>query len=106
MKKIILFVLMTIATTAFAQHGHYRHGHYHGPVVVHRDNWIGPLVGGVVLGAIIADANRPAVVQPPVIIQKPSVVLHQSSWQNFCTEWKEIMTADGTVYKERTCYQR
>ena len=106
MKKIILVVLMTIATTAFAQHSHFRHGHHHHGGHWQRDNWVGPLVGGVVLGAIIADANRPAVVQPPIIIQKPSVVLHQAPWQHFCTEWKEIMTADGTVYKERTCHQK
>ena len=60
MKKIVstlALVSMLIASPALA-HGHERFGHHGG-------GWFGPLLGGVVLGAIINDATRPrAVVRP------------------------------------------
>lgn len=109
--KVLAAGLMSLvlATPAFAQHMHgHRHHHFHGhrgPVVVYRDHWVGPLVGGVVLGAIIADANRPTVVQqPPVVVQQPPIVLQQPTV--VCTEWKETMQPDGVIVKERTCYQK
>lgn len=108
MKALVAGLLaLTIAVPAVAQHRHGHHPyfmHRHGPTVIYRDNWVGPLVGGVVLGAIIADANRPSVVQqPPVIVQQPSVVLQPTV---VCTEWKETMQPDGVIVKERTCYQK
>jgi hypothetical protein len=98
-----------IATPAFADGGYhhgYRYHHRHGPVVVYRDNWVAPLVGGVVLGAIIADANakekekevKQVIVQPAPVTTITKVVV--------CSEWKEIMTSDGTVYRERTCKEQ
>ncbi len=109
MKVIVVGILTAVlgltAIEASANPYHHRH-HGHGPRVIYRDNWMGPLIGGVVLGAVIADANKPTVIQqPPVIVQQPSVVLQQPV-QTYCTEWKEIMNSDGTVYKERTCYQK
>lgn len=55
MKKLVLAaaVLSMIATPAMANHNrHYRHHN--------RDNgaWVGPVIGGLVLGAIIAGSAR------------------------------------------------
>ena len=71
---------------------HRFHHRHHAPIIVHRhhDNWVAPLVGGVILGAVIADAN--AKDKEDQITKK--VV---------CTEWKELVTEDGKIYKERTC---
>jgi len=41
--------------------------------------------------------QQPVVVQRPVIVQQPTTV---------CTDWKEIQTPDGQIYRERNCYQR
>lgn len=72
-------------------HRHHIHRH-HGPVIIHRhhDNWVAPLVGGVIIGAIIADANAK---------EKEEQIVKDK----VCTEWKEIITEDGKIYKERTC---
>ena len=72
MKKIIAIVVLLLSTSAFAQYRHYgHHGHYG-----HRasnGNWVAPLIGGVIVGAILTDAaraNQP-VPHPPIIIQQP-----------------------------------
>jgi len=69
MKKFLVTVMMLLSTSAFAQ---YHHGHgprYHGG----GGNWVAPLIGGAIIGAVISDAaraNQPAP-QPPIIIQQP-----------------------------------
>ena len=72
MKKLAAAII-TIASFACApvsaQH-HHRGGHYHHT----GGDWVAPLVGGVILGAII---SRPSVAQPPVIVQQPPVIVHQ-----------------------------
>jgi hypothetical protein len=74
------------------RHMHHFHG-YRGPVVVYRDNWVAPLVGGVVLGAVIADAHAKSKEEQVEKVERVRV----------CTEWKEVMTDDGKIYRERIC---
>ena len=75
----------------FHGHSHLHHIHRHAPIIVHRHNdWVAPLVGGVIIGAVIADAQAK---------EKEE----QTIKKVVCTEWKEIITEDGKIYKERTC---
>jgi hypothetical protein len=72
MKKFLVVLLLLVSASAFAQYRHYgHHGHYgHRPS---SGNWVAPLIGGVIVGAILTDAaraNQP-VLQPPIIIQQP-----------------------------------
>ena len=92
MKKLILLITLLAATAAQAQ---WRHDHRHWEprtVVVERNDWMAPLIIGSIAGVVIARAN-----QPQVIVQPPQVI---------CTDWKEIQTSDGQIYRERNCYQR
>jgi hypothetical protein len=79
------------------QHVHHGHRHWnhhrHTPVIVHRhhNDWVVPLVGGVVLGAVINEAIDRKNETPATVT---------------CTEWKEVQQSDGTITRERTCYQR
>jgi hypothetical protein len=103
MKKIILALMLLGSIPAMAQHHghgfrhHGHHGYYYGGGV--NGNWVAPLIiGGVVTYAL----TRPAP-QPVIVEQQSTVIQTQIST---CTEWKEIQSSDGRVYKERTCYQR
>ena len=99
MKKILVALsLLALTGTAMAQHYHghgfRHHGHYRGPGY---GWWVAP----VVVGAIGYELGR----QQQVIVQQPSVVIQQQPVQPTCTDWKEVQTPDGKVYKERTCTQ-
>lgn len=97
-----------LAVPAQAQHyGHHPHrynGYYHGG-----GGWVAPLIIGGVVGAAIAnsrDKETVIVQEQPVIIRQQQPVYVQQAPQTVCTAWKEIMNSDGTVYRERTCYQQ
>lgn len=98
MKKILVALsLLALTSTAVAQHhghGFRHHGHHRGPGI---GWWVAP----VVVGAIGYELGRQQViVQQPVVIQQQSIPTITT-----CTDWKEVQTPDGKVYRERTCSQ-
>ena len=100
MKKVLLaLALVAVTGSAMAQHYHgqgFRHpGYYRGPGY---GWWVAPVVTGVI-GYEIARQQQVIVQQQPVILQ-PQPIQTQT-----CTEWKEVQTSDGKIYRERTCTQ-
>jgi hypothetical protein len=109
MKKVLALILsLAVATPAFAGPRHYNpyrvdHHHHHRSRISTGDAIVIG-IGGIILGAAINESNKSkeqvvkqVIVQPtPVTVTKVVV----------CTEWKEIMTSDGQVYKERTCTEQ
>jgi hypothetical protein len=96
MKKLLLFIVASLfSVTASAQymHWHSRHGTYYS-----HDRWIAPLIIGGVIGYEINRSRTNT-----VIVQQPTVIVEQ---QMECTPWKEIQQLDGTITRERTCYQK
>jgi hypothetical protein len=98
MKKILVALsLVALTGTAIAQHhghGFRHHGHHRGPSM---GWWVAP----VVVGAIGYELGRQQViVQQPIVIQQQTVPPSIT-----CTEWKEVQTSDGKIYRERTCTQ-
>lgn len=92
--------LLTFALPAQANpHGHRHHiRHHHHPHYIHR-GWVAPaIVGGVIAGAAIHHyANPPVVYVETMPVQRSAPV---------CTEWREVLTEDGRILKERTCTQQ
>lgn len=91
MKYILATLLaLSLATPALAGHNnHNKHGGYHNHHVQqhhHRNNdkWVVPLIGGVILGAVINEASKP---KEPVIVEKiirhkcePITIIVQDQW--------------------------
>jgi hypothetical protein len=108
MKQAIALILaLAVATPAVAggrdhyyrNYNHHNHRHHS-----NGDKWIAPLIGGVILGAVINEANKPKEkVVKEVVVQAPPVTVTKVI---VCTEWKEIMTSTGQIYKERTCTEQ
>lgn len=100
MKKILIaLALLAVTGSAMAQHYHghgIRHGGYYrgGPGF---GWWVAPVVTGVI-GYEIAK-------QQQVIVQQPVIVQQQTTQTQTCSEWKEVQTSDGKIYRERTCTQ-
>lgn len=107
---IVGFVFLAIMLPAHAQHNHqpsvqHIQHHYHYPVrpvrpAPHRhyysNDWVVPaIIGGIGTAIIIDQMNRPR----EVIVTTPPPVVE-------CTEWREIQSTDGRVYRERTCTER
>ena len=71
-KKILAVVLSlsilapSVALAGDGRHGHGRHydyrGHHH-----NSDRWVGPLIGGIILGGILSQRPSP----PPVVYNYP-----------------------------------
>ena len=96
MKKIILVVLMTITTAAFAQHGHFNR-HYHGGHWQrgYSGNWVW-MVPAIIGGAIVYEVSRQ---QPPQTV----IIQQQSTVDTNCSPWTETQNPDGTITRTRTC---
>jgi hypothetical protein len=101
MKRIIVALsLLAVTGSVIAQpyHGHgIRHGgYYRGPGY---GWWVAPVVTGVIGYEIARNQQQVIVQQQPVIVQQQTVQTQT------CTEWKEIQSSDGKIYRERTCSQ-
>ena len=98
MKKILVALsLVALTGTAMAQHhgpGFRHHGHHRGP---NMGWWVAP----VVVGAISYELGR----QQVIVQQQPVIVQQQTVQTQTCTDWKEVHTSDGKIYRERTCTQ-
>ena len=98
MKKILVALsLVALTGTAIAQHhghGFRHHGHHRGPSM---GWWVAP----VVVGAISYELGR----QQVIVQQQPVIVQQQTVQTQTCTDWKEVHTSDGKIYRERTCTQ-
>ena len=103
MKRLVALILLSVSLSAMAQYPHHNHRRggwgYNG--------WIAPVIVSGVIGYEIARNYPPVVVQQPVIIQPapvpPTTIYYGQS--PTCTAWNEIQTADGRIYRERTCTQ-
>lgn len=103
MKKLLIVITaLLVSTGAMAQHhGHYGHGGYGGG-----GNWAGPLIGGMVLGAVIANTQRPVYVQQPqVIVTQPPIINYPV--QNYYSCLVQVQDPyTGIIRNEvRTCVQ-
>ena len=97
MKKLIALILITLSATAMAQHHHHRHNGWG------YNGWIAPVIVSGVIGYEIARRQPQVIVQQPVVVQ-PAPYYGQIPVQS-CTVWTEVQTADGRIYRERTCTQ-
>jgi hypothetical protein len=99
MKKILLLITLSLLSlTASAQymHWHSRYGPYYEPA----RSWVAPVIIGGAIGYSINRSQQPNTV---IIQQQPSVTIENNME---CSAWKEQLQPDGTIKRERICYQR
>ncbi len=84
MKKLLVVLLLTVSTGAFAQHHGFKHKHHHNRHWHHNHSWVLPAVIG---GAVVYAATRP----DPVIVQQPTIVLQPNQ-----------VILDGVIYTKQT----
>lgn len=90
MKYILTAIIaLGLSTPAFADNRH--HNHY-SPYVYNQhkhshkhDKWVVPLIGGVILGAVINEANKPkteTIIVEKIVKQKcePVTIIVQDQW--------------------------
>jgi hypothetical protein len=97
MKKLLILITLLFSATASAQymHWHSRHGPYRTS-----SDLVVPLI---IAGAIGYGISRSQQYPNPVIIQQPSVTVENNME---CSAWRETQQPDGTIKRERICYQR
>jgi hypothetical protein len=106
---LVGFMLLVFALPAKAHHGHgvhhhrwHSHHHHHlhrAPVIIHRDNWVAPLIGGVIIGAAVNEVAKRNE-------NKTVIIERDNDTQVVCSEWREIQTSEGQIYRERICRQQ
>lgn len=57
LKLASLVLAMAVSSAAMARDHHHHH---------HNRDWVGPVIGGIIIGGVLSQANRPVVIQPPV----------------------------------------
>lgn len=111
MKTLIILVVLILCFSNPALANQEKHGYYpqyQKPVPQHRHNhnyynhnynyqyrdrwnWVAPAIVGGVIGYTLT---------------RPDYYVEPRSYETVCGEWREIRNWDGTVIRERTCYQR
>jgi hypothetical protein len=97
MKKLLILITLLFSASASAQYMHW--SSRHGPYRTSSDLIVPLIIGGAIGYGISRSQQYPNT----VIIQQPSVTVENNME---CSAWKETQQPDGTIKRERICYQR
>jgi len=100
MKKLLIIITLLFSATASAQHIHWqsRYAPYYSGG---GGGWIAPVIIGGVIGYSINRAQQPNTI---MIYQSQPGVTVENNME--CSAWRETQQPDGTIKRERICYQR